>query len=74
MTSSVWFLVLAVFLSGAIAGVFLMLVIGIRTADRGPHLADGPATPLDAITRTALGVGVRTSYPARDNDAEVDDQ
>ena len=34
MTFSVWMLVLAVFLSGAVAGIFTVLVIGIRRGDR----------------------------------------
>ena len=38
---SVWMPVLAVFLSGAVAGVFVMLVIGIRRGDRAHHLAGG---------------------------------
>ncbi len=60
MTFSVWISVLAVFLSGAVAGVFVMLVIGIRAGDRARHLTDGPTTHLDALTRSVLGVGVRT--------------
>jgi hypothetical protein len=59
MTFSVWMLVLAVFLSGAVAGVFVMLVIGIRAGDRA-RLADEPGTHLEAMTRSVLGVGVRT--------------
>ena len=59
MTFSVWMLVLAVFLSGAVAGVFILLVIGIRRGDRA-HLTDAPATHLEAMTRSVLGVGVRT--------------
>lgn len=61
MTFSVWMLVLAVFLSCAVAGVFATLVIGIRVGDRGQHLTDEPGTRLDAITRRVLGVGVRTA-------------
>ena len=60
MTFSAWMLVLAVFLSGAVAGVFVMLVIGIHVGDRTRHLADEPGTHLDAMTRSVLGVGVRT--------------
>ena len=59
MTFSAWMLVLAVFLSGAAAGVFLMLVIGIHVGDHA-HLADEPGTHLDAMTRSVLRVGVRT--------------
>jgi hypothetical protein len=65
MTFSTW-LVLVVFLSGAVAGVFAMLVIGIHIGDRA-HLADEPGTHLDATTRSVLRVGVRTG---RNNGAE----
>ena len=58
MTFCAWMLVLAVFLSGAVAGVFAVLVIGIRRGDRA-HLTDEPATHLDAITRSVLRVGIR---------------
>ena len=67
---SVWILVLAVFLSGAVAGVFVLLVIGIRRGDRAHHLTDEPGTHLDAITRSVLGVGVRTGCPAGNSSAE----
>jgi hypothetical protein len=69
MTFSVWMLVLAVFLSGAVAGAFTVLVIGIRRGDRA-HLADEPGTHLDALTRTVLGVGVRTGCPTGNSGAE----
>jgi hypothetical protein len=69
MTFSVWLLVLAVFLSGAVAGVFTALVIGIRRGDRA-HLADEPGTHLDALTRSVLGVGVRTGRPTGNSGAE----
>jgi hypothetical protein len=62
-TFSAWILVLAALLSGAVAGVFAMLVIGIRRGDRARHLADEPGTRLDAITRRVLRVGVRTGLP-----------
>ena len=69
MTFSVWMLVLAVFLSGAVAGVFTVLVISIRRGDRA-RLADEPGTHLDALTRSVLGVGVRTCRPAGNSGAE----
>jgi hypothetical protein len=72
MAFSVWILVLAVFLSGAVAGVFVLLVIGIRRGDRARHLHDEPDTRLDAITRSVLGVGVRTGRPAGNSGAEGD--
>jgi hypothetical protein len=70
MTFPVWMLVLAAFLSGAIAGVFIILVIGIRTADRAHHLTDEPGTRLDAIARSVLRVGVRTGYAAGNSGTE----
>jgi len=69
MTFSAWMLVLAVFLSGAVAGVFTVLVIGIRRGDRA-HLADEPGTHLNALTRSVLGVGVRTGCPTGNSGAE----
>ncbi len=69
MTFPVWILVLSAFLSGAVVGVFLMLV-GIRRGDRARHLADEPGTHLDALTRSVLGVGVRTGCPAGNARAE----
>ena len=70
MAFSVWMIILAVFLSGAVTGVFLMLVIGIRSGDRAHHLADAPGTHLDALTRRVLGVGVRTGCTAGHGRAE----
>ena len=69
MTLSSWMLILAVFLSGAVAGVFTVLVIGIRRGDHA-HLTDEPRTHLDALTRSVLGVGVRTSCPTGNSGAE----
>ncbi len=70
MTLSAWMLALAVFLSGAVAGVFVLLVIGIHRGDRAHHLADEPGTRLDALTRSLLGVGVRTGCRAGNGRAE----
>ena len=72
VTFSAWILVLAVFLSGAVAGVFALLVIGIRRGDRAHHLTGDPGTHLDALTRSVLGVGVRTGSPAGNSSAEGD--
>jgi hypothetical protein len=70
MILAVWILALTVFLSGAVSGVLVMLVIGIRRGDRARHLADQPGTHLDAITRNLLGVGVRTCCPAGNDRTE----
>jgi hypothetical protein len=72
MTFSIWMLILAVFLSGAVTGAFVMLVIGIRRSDRAHHLTDEPGTHLDALTRTVLGVGVRTDRSAANSGAGGD--
>jgi hypothetical protein len=72
MTFSVWMLVLAVFLSGAVVGVFIMLAIGIRKGDFAHRLTDEPGTHLDALTRGVLGVGVRTGCSAGNSSAEGD--
>ena len=39
-----------------------MLVAGIRAGDRPRHLTAGTHGRLEALTRTILGVGVRTSH------------
>ena len=64
MASTVVLFVIAAFLSGAVTAVFTMLVAGIHAGDRPRHLAGAVAPPrgqLEALTRTFLGVGVRTS-------------
>ena len=70
MTFAIGILALAVFLSGAVTGVLIMVVIGIRRGDRACHLADEPDTYLEAVTRCMLGVGVRTGDPAGGNRTE----
>ena len=62
--------VLAVFLSGAAAGVFVMLVIGIRRGDRAHHQTDEPGTHLDALTRSVLGVDAGTGCAAGNSGTE----
>lgn len=70
MTFFVWIPVLAVFLSGAAAIAFALIVIGIHVGDRARHLADQPGMRLDALTRSVLGVGVRASHPASNSNSE----
>jgi hypothetical protein len=53
MTFSAWILILAVFLSGAVVGVFVMLAIGIRIGDRAQHLTDEPGTRVDSHPQRA---------------------
>ena len=58
---------IAAFLSGAVTAVFAMLVVGVRAGDRPRHLtAQLPRGQLEALTRTVLGVGVRTGHDRED--------
>ena len=67
MTSFVLVIAVTAFLSGAAAAVFLMIVIGIRKADR-PHRLPGPQdAPLDAVTRAMLGTRNWPNTPASDD-------
>ena len=70
MALSMWMIAIAAFLSGGVAAVFVMLVIGIRKGDRVRHLYDAPDTPLDALTRSVLGAGARHGCPAGRSDCE----
>jgi hypothetical protein len=52
---------IAAFLSGVVTAVFAMLVAGVHAGDRPRHLtAQPPRGQLETLTRTVLGVGVRT--------------
>ena len=58
---------IAAFLSGAVTAVFAMLVAGVHAGDRPRHLtAAPPRGQLEALTRTVLGVGVRTGHDRED--------
>ena len=52
------------FLAGAASAVFVMLVIGIRKADRPRHLPPASSAPLDAVTRATLAAGTWPNGPA----------
>ncbi len=60
--------IIAAFLSGAVLGLFALLIVGIHKADRARPLADGPRTHLEAVTRRVLGVGTRSHR--HDNDGQ----
>ena len=67
MASSVVLFIIAAFLSGAVTAVFVMLVAGVHAGDRPGRLtAAPPRGQLEALTRTVLGVGVRTSHDRED--------
>jgi len=61
MASTVVLLVIAAFLSVAVTVVFALLVVGVHAGDRPRHLTAVPRRgQLESLTRTVLGVGVRT--------------
>ena len=70
MTDVFWVLLLAGFVVGAILGVLLMLVIGIRSTDRYQHLYDLPRTRAEAASRRLLGSGVTNPPADSDDDGE----
>jgi hypothetical protein len=72
MTCATATLVIATFLSGAVIAVFAMLAAAIRAGDRTGRLADGPHSQLQALTRSVVGLGVRTGPPAGDGNGEED--
>jgi hypothetical protein len=72
MTTAAVTLVIAAFLSGAVIGVFVMLVVGIHAGDRPRRLTDAPDSHLEATTRTVLGVGVRTGHSTDNRDGGKD--
>jgi hypothetical protein len=59
--------VIAAFMSGAVTAVFAMLVVGVHAGDRPRRLTTAsPRGRLEALTRTVLGVGVRTGDDPED--------
>jgi len=62
MTSATVLFVIAAFLSGTVTAVFAVLVAGIHAGDRPRHLTAASHGRLEALTRTILRVGVRTSH------------
>lgn len=54
----------AAFLSGATVAVIALIVAGIHGDDRTKNLTKYPRTPLEAVTRRMLGVGMRSSDPS----------
>jgi F0F1-type ATP synthase membrane subunit c/vacuolar-type H+-ATPase subunit K len=55
---------------GGVGLIGVALVIGIHIGDRARHLADEPSANPDAITRSVLGVGVRSCHTAGNSSAE----
>ena len=59
MESCEYVIAIVALLAGVATTAFLFLVAGVRQGDRARDLSDGPDTPLDALTRKALGLAVR---------------
>ena len=70
MNDVFWILLLVGFVAGAILGVLLMVVIGIRSTDRYQHLYDLPRTRAEAASRRLLGSGVTNPPADSDDDGE----
>jgi len=62
MTSATVLFVIAAFLFAAVTAVFAVLVAGIHVGDRPRHLTAASHGQLENLTRTILGVGVRTGH------------
>jgi hypothetical protein len=73
MTSAAVTLAIAAFLSGAVSAVFVMLVACIQAGDRARRLTAAPRNRLETLTRTVLGVGIRTGHPPATKTAERTD-
>lgn len=64
MASLMLVIAVTAFLSGAASAVFVLLVIGIRKADRPHSPRNEGGTALDAVTRATLGAGTWPNGPA----------
>ena len=69
MASLALLIAITAFLAGGLTGIFVMLVIGIRKADRPTH---GPtrSTPVDAATRSMLRANTWPNNPVIHGDGE----
>jgi hypothetical protein len=68
MAVTVVILALAIFLSGAALGVLVLVAVGIRIGSRGRYFPRAAYTPVEAITRRLLGVGVRSHRDGEDEE------
>jgi ABC-type enterobactin transport system permease subunit len=62
-------LAISAFLSGAVTAVFVMLVASIHSGDHH-RLTAAPDGQIEALTRTMLGVGIRTGPPGSGTDGD----
>jgi hypothetical protein len=70
MASYVLVIAITAFLAGAATAVFIMLVIGIRKADRPGRLSTTENTPIDAATRSMLRANTWPNNPVVHGDRE----
>jgi hypothetical protein len=70
MASYALVIAITAFLAGAATAVFVMLVIGIRKADRPRRGPAGRNTPLDAATRSMLRANTWPNNPVVHGDRE----
>ena len=67
MATTVVLFIIAAFLSAAVTVVFALLVVGVHAGDRPCHLTAAPRRgQLESLTRTIVGVGVRTGNAPED--------
>lgn len=59
---------LAVFASGAVLGMLVLLVTGIRTGSRGRHFPRVAHTLVEAVTYQVLGVSARRHGDNKDEE------
>jgi hypothetical protein len=71
MTLTAITLAIAAFLSGAVISVLVVLVVGMRAGDRH-RLTSSPGSQLEAFTRNAVGLGVRTGHRTCHGDSQED--
>lgn len=66
MVAVISILVAIAFLFGGTIEVLMIIVVGIHQDDRAKSLTGAPRTPIEAITRHVLGVGVRNEDASRE--------
>jgi hypothetical protein len=70
MASYALVIAITAFLAGGATAVFIMLVIGIRKADRPGRLSATENTPIDAATRSMLRANTWPNNPVVHGDRE----
>jgi hypothetical protein len=68
VATTIFIFALAIFLSGAVLGVLVLLAVGIRMGSHGRHFPRAAHTLVEAVTRRLLGVGVRSHRDSTDEE------